>query len=147
MHFYVDKSKDGLPAINFCVQRVVPSLNKWQRMGWRKRHKEGKLWKQEMIFLAQTLKSDQRFTLPLRQPRIFITRVVPNKSWLLDPDNILVKPILDAMVHRGIIIDDSPEHIDLVRTQESGGGIASDLYTYIRIMTQHEPSDRIDSAL
>lgn len=36
---------------------------------------------------------------------------------LCDPDNLSVKAILDAMRYEGLILDDSPDHIELVVKQ------------------------------
>ena len=72
-----------------------------------------------MLRLSQQLKVDG-YSLPLKRPAVEIVRSVPTRVWKLDPDNVLVKPILDAMVHHGILVDDTEDHINLHRTQDFG---------------------------
>lgn len=43
--------------------------------------------------------------------------VESHRARLCDPDNLYVKPLLDAMRYNGLIADDSPDHIELVTRQ------------------------------
>jgi Holliday junction resolvase RusA-like endonuclease len=44
------------------------------------------------------------------------------RTRLLDPDNLVAscKPILDAIVHWGLVFEDDPEHIEIEVTQAKG---------------------------
>jgi len=51
---------------------------------------------------------------PSRRLRVAI---VSFRVRLCDPDNLFVKPIIDALRYGGVIPDDSPDHIELTMRQ------------------------------
>lgn len=105
-------------VIEFSIPVPIPTLNTWQRMHWALRQKET----ERMAWLCRVALG------PTHEPigRCKIT-VIRRATRLADLDNILVKPLLDAMVVQtkrnpfgiGVIVDDGPHNVlELVRRQE-----------------------------
>ncbi len=99
------------------IPRTFASLNDLLRMHWRHRHRNCQMW-QEEIWMA--LVGKERPMRPFQKARVSIHRRGRGRG--LDPDNLVgaVKPILDALRYARILVDDTPEHVELVVTQSKG---------------------------
>src|SRR5690606_8538078 len=98
-----DSLKTRMP-LTLSIPRLAPSLNRMLRMHWRVRQKEQKAWD---ALVKEALNGSRP---KLEKARITITRFY---AWHpMDPDGATAsqKPVIDALVHAGIIPDDSPEH-------------------------------------
>lgn len=103
--------------INLEIPAVPPSLNLLLRMSWPRRHAVQTKWRK---WVWATLHEHGRHPgKPLERARITINR---RSTGQLDQDNLhgSVKPVLDALTYNDVIVDDSPNHIDLVVTQSRG---------------------------
>lgn len=96
------------------IPRVPMSLNEMLSNGWRHRHRATKVWRQE-IALAVYQHAD-RPKEPFQKARVVIER---RSRGRMDPDNLAgsMKPVIDALRHARVLVDDSPEHIELTVTQ------------------------------
>lgn len=93
MTYHLSLRLDGLPPMN----------TSHTRGHWSKAHREVLRWRTEIAVLTH----QQRPAKPLAHARLTITR---HSSVEPDLDNAAqaVKPILDALVSAGILLDDSP---------------------------------------
>jgi hypothetical protein len=93
------------------LPRLAPSLNRALRMHWRARKREQAAWD---ALVLQALNGSRP---KMERARVEITRFYAKHP--LDPDGLTgsAKMPIDALVHAGIIPDDSPEHIELVVLQ------------------------------
>lgn len=105
-------------VIEFSIPAITPTLNTWQRMHWAVRQKET----ERMAWLCRVALGPTHS--PISKCRITVIR---RATRLADPDNLLCKPLLDALVVStkrnpfgiGVIMDDGPHNIvELVRKQE-----------------------------
>lgn len=104
--------------IELTIPATAPSLNALIRMHWTKRAKLVEQWKR-FIWAARCEKLGGQAPKPLRRARVSIERRSP---WLCDPDNAIssAKMVLDGLRSDNLIVDDSPEHIELTVTQCKG---------------------------
>ena len=93
---YIDQMQ---PEIDIFIPRVVPSLNVWDHLHWQKKRRIKRDWYLEI------LAKRPRNLRTIRCCQIEITREYQNLS--LDPDNLIAKPLMDALVRTGILLDDS----------------------------------------
>jgi Holliday junction resolvase RusA-like endonuclease len=99
------------------IKKKIESLNKWQRWHWAKRSKAKRQWMEEIIVaLGATRGIHFKRAVPKRM-KVVITSY---RKRLLDEDNLYggAKPLLDALCDMFLIVDDSPEWIDLKVNQK-----------------------------
>ena len=96
--------------IEFTIPWPTPSLNQWQRMHWSKRQTAKKSYALGVLIKV----GRHNTTVPVS---VVITRYSSGK---LDHDNLVggCKGLVDAMVHVGLAVDDSPEWITVEYKQE-----------------------------
>lgn len=97
------------------INEATPSLNPLLGQFWAKRHKDRKRWR--WLVRAARLAADAFPTAPLQKARITIVR---HGRRQLDTDNLYggTKLLVDSLVREGFVIDDSPDHIELIVTQK-----------------------------
>lgn len=106
----------GVLEIILEIPRVPSSPNYLRGKHWRVRWRETKLWNEEVgLAILQARHQDPPY--PLAQ--VTIDR---RSRGELDPDNLVgsVKPVIDALRHAAILVNDSPDHIKLTITQSRG---------------------------
>lgn len=93
----------------FIPGRTPPSLNQWQRMSRWTISIHNHFWRRLVASYARASNG-----VPLEptteKMRVEIVLYVKRRG---DPDNVLVKPLLDAIKHCGLIVDDSRKWVDL----------------------------------
>lgn len=115
----------------------TPSLNEWQRMHWRDRVNLGDRMKVVARFVAQ-----KHGPHPAEPARVEITR---HSVGVLDQDNLVggCKPLVDALVSAGLIVDDSPQWLSASYMQakaERGRGRTEVKVSYVS--SEVVPTDR-----
>lgn len=95
------------------IPRKILSLNKWQRMHWARRVDEKTTWVYE-ILTARHGKGLFNKVRKSVQITVYLKR-------LYDRDNILLKPVLDALTKTNLIIDDSEKWIELMPIKQIKG--------------------------
>ena len=103
--------------IELTLNEATPSLNKMIRLHWTVDRKLKAKWV-KMVWVA--LRSQRMGPVqPFSRARVTITRISPR---MLDRDNLFssVKHPLDGLKICSVIVDDSPEHIELIVRQEKG---------------------------
>ncbi|HEX4347588.1 MAG TPA: hypothetical protein VHZ73_08450 [Vicinamibacterales bacterium] len=121
-------SPDGA-RIEFRIQRCLTGANVYMRMHWRKKRDEIDAWRVHLtgaLITAVGAREAQRLLGPgsglpgakanccIRR-RVEVIRKAPRRGGLLtDVDNLrfAVKPLHDALVHIGLLHDDSEAWID-----------------------------------
>jgi len=101
------------------IPRVPSSPNYLRGKHWRVRWRESKLWNEE-VFIAILQTKPRRLPLePIERAKVIINRQSRGE---LDPDNLVgcVKPVIDALRYSNVLLDDSPDHIQLTVTQSRG---------------------------
>lgn len=98
------------------IPRVPESPNDLRRFHWRHRHRHDKLWKDEVWYAVLRIKPPD---VPLARAKVTIDR---RSRGEMDPDNLVacVKPVVDALRHARVILNDTPAHIQLIVTQSRG---------------------------
>lgn len=84
------------------------------RMHWAARKRYNELWRAHVRSQIQSTQQP-----PEGKQHVFISQM---RKRQLDPDNLVAscKPILDALVHWGLIADDDGKHIELSCMQVTG---------------------------
>lgn len=102
--------------IELVIPRLLPSRNVADKMHWSGRHRLRKLWTQE---IGWALAQQQYRAGPFDPAHVSIERRSPGE---LDPDNLTgsIKPVLDSLKANGVIVDDTPQHLELTVTQSKG---------------------------
>ena len=101
------------------IPRIPPSPNYLLSKHWRYRHRNSQLWKHEIgVALYQ---AGYRDRIPYPKAKVNIERRSRGGRGL-DPDNLVgsVKPVLDGLRYAQVLLDDSPDHIELTVTQSRG---------------------------
>lgn len=93
-------------SVEIWIARTVPSLNVWQSLPRYRRKKINKWWV-EHIHAAKQL---QDITDATARRRVHVVRYCHQ---MMDQDNIIVKPLMDALKKNGLLVDDSPTWVDL----------------------------------
>ena len=116
--------------IRFEIPRVPPSPNELRRK-YRNPHAYKRLreiWELEVFVNAPKGLPKARPPGPVRRfippEGKQVVRIHQRRKRLFDLDNMLygsMKPVLDALVNVGLILDDSTQHIDLKATQGKCG--------------------------
>ena len=89
---------------------VSPTLNRWQRMHWAVRRKQGRVWQAAVIALG----------IPrVIKPCLRLVKFVRVGSRLVDTDGLYggLKPVVDALKSVKAIWDDDPDHLSLYAEQ------------------------------
>lgn len=97
------------------IPRAPASPNEFLGFHWRHRKRNSDLWQKE---IRVALAAQQYFGIqkPLNRAHVAIER---RSRGQMDPDNLYgaVKPVIDALRYAGILLDDSPDHLELAVTQ------------------------------
>jgi len=86
------------------MPRLTPSLNKLVRMHWRKRQELQQAWDWEVKAAMRKTYQEITFDYPKRS-----VRIVSYRKRISDEDNFIggLKPLIDALVHNHLLVDDS----------------------------------------
>lgn len=106
----------------FTIDRDPPSLNArifnagTKRWAY-KRERDAWAWELRAVRLLQKIPAARA------RRRITLTRVYDGRQQERDADNLAggMKAIVDALVHEGMLLDDSPQHAEIHYMQERGG--------------------------
>jgi len=119
------------------VPRVPPSYSQIIRMKVKDRIQLKKLWRDEVMAAAMDIKDLETTGPHVTYTQGFkIIRIIQHRKRLIrDPDNLWAsaKPILDALKHNKLIIDDDFKNIDLISVIQSTAIDASKVKTIIII--------------
>jgi Holliday junction resolvase RusA-like endonuclease len=105
-----------MPTITLEIPRVPPSINELSGYGWRARHRVSKVWQQEVWAAVTNGRFHFTQNLPFPRAKVAIHRISRGR---MDPDNLVgcMKPVIDALRYARVLVDDSPDHIELTVTQ------------------------------
>jgi len=100
--------------IELTIPEPTPSLNPMLRQFWSKRHKDQKRWR--WLVRAARLEANYYPAAPIQRARVTVTR---HGKRILDTDNLYggVKGLVDLLVKEGILVNDTPDHVELVMLQ------------------------------
>lgn len=101
------------------IPEAIPSLNTMLRRHWSVDRKLKARWKR-LVWVARLAANGNRLPVPrdsYGRARLTITRISPRTC---DPDNLAPKHLIDGLRACGIIVDDTPEHVELIVRQEKG---------------------------
>jgi Holliday junction resolvase RusA-like endonuclease len=103
-------------VITLEIPRVPSSPNMLRSKHWRVRYRETKLWREEIGYAVLQIKPS---LAPIPKAKVAIER---RSKGIMDTDNLYgcVKPVIDGLRHAGVLVDDSPDHIELTVTQSRG---------------------------
>ncbi len=99
--------------IELVLPEATPSLNVWQRMHWAVRKREQHKWAM-IVYGALLIAGWSRISArAFGKRRLTIERFGVRA---LDPDNACggAKPVIDELRHLGLLLDDTPEMVELV---------------------------------
>jgi len=104
-------------TIEFTLPYEIPSLNKYLGWHWAKQARERKKYEVELLVQKMNNFGQQRYVIfPIKRCSIII------KSYrfqlITDPDNRIVKGLLDALVNQGIIEDDNEGVVGKIEYQQ-----------------------------
>lgn len=99
------------------IPRVPSSPNYFRGKHWRHRHRDSKMWNDEIYYAVHQARAHR--DPPYERAQINIHR---RSLGELDPDNLMgsVKPVIDALRYAKVLVDDSAQHIKLTVTQSRG---------------------------
>ena len=105
---------------HFTLSYEIPSLNTWAKWHWSKRAGVRKVYELELLVRKNqfyyTKQHYKKAAFPIKRCSIII------KSYrfqlITDPDNRIVKGLLDALVNQGIIEDDNESVIGKLEYQQ-----------------------------
>ncbi len=94
------------------IPRVPISMNRQERMHWSKWSKEKKEWIHDIFFLIK----EHGNAIPKGLGHITITKIIVYFDKIRNRDEsnyepMIIKPFADALVHAGIIADDTAKYI------------------------------------
>lgn len=98
------------------IPRAPETPNNFLGFHWRHRQRNSQLWQQEIHYaLIQAGESPQQ-RQPFERAKVHIDR---RSRGELDKDNLYgcVKPVIDALRYSNVLVDDSPQHLELDVTQ------------------------------
>ena len=106
----------------------LDSPNRTRGKHWASRSRRAKAAKVHVMAALAFARWDRE---PVRSPvAVIVTRYLGPRERALDPDNAVsaCKPLLDALVHHGVIAGDTPAHIqDISVRSVRGGGTGVDI--------------------
>jgi hypothetical protein len=99
------------------IPRATPSMNATHHKHWRVMYAQKKLWEQEIWAAGVQARECAIYLVPIRS-KVTIERY----GRMLDADNFVggLKSVIDGLKSNGFIVDDAPEHLELVATQHKG---------------------------
>lgn len=105
-------------VITLTIPEALPSLNTMLRRHWSVDRRLKNRWR-IMVWAALKQQAGGKALPPLNKARVTITRISPR---MLDADNCTggAKHVIDSLRVCGLIVDDTPEHIELTVRQEKG---------------------------
>lgn len=96
------------------INDALPSWNElWKGVHWSKRKRITDAWHNMVFFGVKEAKLK-----PMKRVRITFIRIAPR---VIDSDNIIAKPCLDALVLSGILVNDTPEYVTEVTLRSEKG--------------------------
>lgn len=97
------------------MPRLTPSLNKLIRLHWRERQKLQQAWDWEVKVAMRETYQEITFDHPKRN-----VRIISYRKRISDEDNFVggLKPLIDALVHNHLLVDDSNKFMTLDPRQE-----------------------------
>ena len=100
--------------IELTISEATPSLNRLFGLHWAKRMETRKKW--QWLVRAARLKARVHLDAPLPKAKVTVTR---HGRRICDPDNCIAgtKYLTDSLVQEGILLNDTPDHIELVVKQ------------------------------
>lgn len=95
------------------IPYATPSLNRWQRMHF---HERRRVKKEMVMIVGLALHGRVGWRTAARKREVKITRY---SARTLDVDNLVggCKPLVDALVTAGVLVDDSPEWVTVTYAQ------------------------------
>jgi hypothetical protein len=96
-------------VVTFTIYTIPPSLNEYERMHHFKRHSMSRVFEKEIFYtLVNGMQSPQEAT---EKRRVIID---VHRQPLLDYDRLVggCVPLMDAIKHLGLIVDDRPKWLD-----------------------------------
>jgi hypothetical protein len=111
------------PVLRIEVPGLPPSANARMRAGsWPALYRATKPFKDATILLAREEMARHGRTEPMQRARVVATLVRRSGYCPRDPDSAAssLKEVLDGLVQGGVIVNDSPKHLDLEVRQERG---------------------------
>lgn len=123
-------------AVTITVPQLPPRANQLLRMHWAKRKREQQNWREWLHAEANGCAGARQIRKAVLEGRKMAVEVVLYHSRQDDPDNLHArcKLLLDALSYKrgiGLILDDSPSHIELAVRQHKS--TRKDARTQIRI--------------
>ena len=99
------------------IPTSTPSLNRLLAMHWAKRQK----LKAEMLAWVRLEHVNRRLRPATKHRYCQVVRYYRHPRYKLDADNLAggAKPLIDALVYRKLLLDDSPEHVTLSYEQQN----------------------------
>jgi len=102
-------------VITLTIPESTPSLNRTLHADWRKKIQMRKHWR----WLVRAARLDAKMfpTAPYAKAKVTIVR---HGKRICDTDNLYggCKSLVDCLKHEGIILDDTPAHVELVIRQQ-----------------------------
>ena len=93
-----------ITELHLIMPRLTPSLNKLIRMHWRERQALNRTWDWEVKAAMRETYQEITFEHPKR-----MVRIISYRKKISDDDNFVggLKPLIDALVHNHLLVDDS----------------------------------------
>lgn len=91
------------------IPRIPPGLNEYSRSHWRTQRALQKTWAWEILIAYFNHEQELEQTYTERRK----VKVIMYRKRKMDPDNVILKPILDGLKSNHLIVDDSKDWIDL----------------------------------
>lgn len=106
-----------MAIIELCIPESSPSLNRTHGKHWGYVYRLKRRWELNVVTAKLEARIYGRPEYP--QSRVTIER---HGARMLDPDNFTggLKVLIDGLKNTGLILDDSPKHIELSASQHIG---------------------------
>lgn len=103
-------AKGSTPVTSFTIPLELPSPNAYIRWHWAKR---ARFKKQLTAHMGKAVPPE-----PYKATKLTVTRVCSRRITDVDNEAFIVKPLLDAMVNAGIIVDDNSNVVQIVNVHQ-----------------------------
>lgn len=99
------------------IPRIPESPNNFLGFHWRHRQRNSDLWQKEIHYALLAVGESPHHRQPFERAKVHIDR---RSRGELDTDNLYgcVKPVVDALRYSNVLVDDNPQHLELVVTQQ-----------------------------
>lgn len=105
-----------MDSVTIVVPRVVPSRNLTRKWHYQEVKDQRNGWAADIYHLARGLEKEWLCVKGFQKAKMRV-EIEREGRKLLDPDNMDVKHIIDALRQIGFLYNDDPEHMELVVTQ------------------------------